>query len=200
MRALSIALSYFLCVQAVLPPHAYAQNPPAKLNIVVIAGEGAINNVGQRSSRDPVVRIEDENGKPVVGASVVFTLPTEGASGEFTNSDKTAIVVTDNRGEAAVAGLKLNQVPGRLQIHVNASFRGQTARTNITQFNMEVPGKRANGSAKTIVAILAIAGAAAAGGVVASTRGSKGAAAPTPAPVPVPITISPTPGTVGPPR
>jgi hypothetical protein len=199
MRALCTALSYLLCLQAVLP-HAYAQNPPARLDIVVVAGEGAINNVGQRSSRDPVVRIEDENQKPVVGAAVVFTLPTEGPSGEFSNGDKTAILVTDSRGEAAAVGLKLNQVPGKLQIHVNASYRGQTARTNITQFNMAVPGKRARGSAKTIVAILAVAGAAAAGGVVASTRGSKSATAPTPAPVPVPITISPAPGTVGPPR
>jgi hypothetical protein len=183
-------------------PRAYAQNPPARLEIVVVSGEGAINNVGQRNSRGPVVRVEDENNKPVAGASVVFTLPTEGASGEFANGDKTAIVVTDNRGEAAADGLRLNQVPGKLQIHVSAAFKGQTARTTITQFNMDVPGKTAKkGSSKTIIAILAIAGAAAAGGVVASTRGSSSATPPSTAPpAPVPITIAPGPGTVGPPR
>jgi hypothetical protein len=199
MRALSVALSYLLCIQCVLPS-AYAQNPPVRLDIVVVSGEGAINNVGQRSSRDPVVRIEDENNKPVVGASVVFTLPTEGPSGVFANGDKTAITVTDNRGEAAATGLRLNTVAGKLQIHVNASFRGQTARTNITQFNMEVPGKQAKGSGK-LVAILAIVGAAAAGGAVAATRGSSSAATPptTPAAPPA-ITIAPGTGTVGPPR
>jgi hypothetical protein len=201
MKALSLPVSCLLCVHGVLP-RAHAQNPPTRLEIIVVAGEGVINNVGQRSSRDPVVRIEDENKKPVVGASVVFTLPTEGPSGEFGNGDKSAIVVTDNRGEAAAVGLRLNQVPGKLPIHVNASFRGQTARTNITQFNMDVPGKRAKkGSSKKVVAILAIAGAAAAGGVVASTRGSSSATTrPTVPAAPVPITIAPGPGTVGPPR
>src|SRR5688572_26797365 len=169
-RALSVVLSLSICIQLVAPPMC-AQNPPAEIDIVVVDGEGAVNNVGQRSTRHAVVRVEDENQKPISGAAVVFTLPTDGASGEFGNGDKTLIVTTDTRGQAAASNLKVNQVPGKLQIHVSTSFKGRTARTNITQFNMSVPGKRAGGSGKTLLIVLAIAGAAAAGGVVATQTG-----------------------------
>src|ERR1700751_107357 len=62
--------------------------PPAALNLLVVEGEGAINNIRQRVSRDPIVRVEDDNHKPIVGAVVVFTLPTEGATGEFGGGSK----------------------------------------------------------------------------------------------------------------
>ena len=202
MRAVCIWLSYSLFVQVVVPP-VCAQNPPASIQIVVVEGEGAINNIGQRSSHDPVIRVQDENGKPIAEAAVVFTLPTEGASGTFGNGEKTLIVNTDTRGQATAVGLRVNQTPGRLQIHVNASYRGQTARTNVTQFIMAVPGKRAGGgSGKTVAIVLAIVGAAAAGGAAFALSGGNGTTpAPSPGPPPVtPISIAPGTGTVGPPR
>ena len=197
-RVLSVALSLSIWSQLVAPP-AFAQNPPAEINIVVVEGEGAVNNVGQRSTSHPVVRVEDENQKPISGAAVVFTLPTDGASGEFASGDKTLIVTTDPRGQAAASNLKVNQIPGKLQIHVSTSFKGRTARTNITQFNMSVPGKRAGGSSKTLLIVLAIAGAAAAGGVVAASQGGS-SNSPTTTPVVTPISITPGPGTIGGPR
>src|SRR5437870_3752555 len=133
---LCCGVSYLICFQWMLAPvKAQETPPPVQLNIVVIDGEGAINNLGQRASRDPIVRMEDESRRPVSGAAVVFTLPTEGPSGEF-NGSKTSTVVTDNQGQAIARSLKVNQVPGKLQIHVNASYRGVTTRTTITQFNM----------------------------------------------------------------
>ncbi len=162
-------------------------------------GEGAINNVGQRAVHDPSVRIEDENQKPIPGAAVVFTLPTEGPSGEFSNGSKTLTVVTDDRGIAAAHGLKVNWVAGKLQIHINASYRGQTARTDITQFDMSVPGKTAKGSNKKIWIVVAVVAAAAGGGAAAAFHGGSsspaGGAASTPA-----IVITPGSGTVGPPH
>lgn len=201
MKALCSGLSAVICVQLVLPP-AYAQNPPAELNIVVVDGEGAINNVGQKALHDPVVRVEDENHKPVSGAAVVFTVPTEGASGEFAKGDKSLVVTTDHQGQATAQGLKVNQVAGRLQIHVTASYRGKTARTNITQFNMAVPGKKAGGgSGKKVAIILVIAGAAAGGGIAAATLGGGKSSPPVSPPTPVPsITITPGTGTIGPPH
>jgi hypothetical protein len=44
---------------------------------------GAINKVLQHLAKDPVVRVVDENDRPVCGASVTFMLPDSGASGEF---------------------------------------------------------------------------------------------------------------------
>jgi hypothetical protein len=207
MKALCTGLSAVICVQFVFPP-AWAQNPPAEtnppaeLNIVVIDGEGAINNIGQRALHDPVVRVEDENHKPVSGAAVVFSVPTEGASGEFTKGEKNLVVTTDHQGQATAQGLKVNQVAGRLPIHVTASYRGKTARTNITQFNMAVPGKKAGGgSGKKVAIILVIAGAAAGGGIAAATLGGKSSSsAVSPLPPITPITITPGTGTIGPPH
>jgi hypothetical protein len=199
MKALCVWLSLLLFFDLFARP-VFAQAPPARIQIVVIDGEGVINNVGQRSSRDAAVRIDDENSKPIAGAAVVFTLPTEGPSGEFGNGEKTLIVNTDNRGQAAAVGLKVNQIAGRLQIHVNASYRGQTARTNIMQFNMAVPGKRAGGAGKTALIILAIAGTAAAGGTAYALRNKNGSSGGPAAPPVTPISITPGAGTIGPPQ
>jgi hypothetical protein len=199
MRALCVWLCYLLCVQAIVPS-VWAQNPPTRIEIVVVEGEGAINNVGQRSSRIPLIRVQDENDKPVAAAAVVFTLPTDGASGVFGNDEKTLIATTDARGEVTAAGLRVNTVPGRLQIHVNASYRGQTARTNITQFNMAVPGKRVGGGGKTALIVLAIIGGAAAGGAAFALNGNGTSNPATPNAPPTPIGISVGGGTVGPPR
>ena len=193
-RALSIALTFSVCAQYFIT-HVLAQNPPDEIKIVVIDGEGAVNNVGQRSTRDAVVRVEDDTQKPVAGAAVVFTLPTDGPSGEFANGEKTLIVTTDARGIASASNLKLNLVPGKVPIHVSTSYRGRTARTNITQFNMSVPGKRAGGSNKMLI-ILAIAGAAAAGGVAAAYSGGSSSGSPS-GPTVTPISITPGTGTIG---
>jgi len=177
-----------------------AENAPVKVEVVVIDGQGAINNVGQRGSREPVVKVQDESQRPIAGAAVVFSLPTEGASGAFANGEKTLIVNTDAQGRAAATGLRVNQVPGRLQIHVNASWRGQTARTNITQFSMEVPGKQGGSGKKTAIVLLAILGAAGAGGAAFALQGKSSASAGPAMPPVTPISIAPITGTVGPPR
>jgi len=51
----------------------------------------------------------------------VSTLPTEGITGEFTNAQSLTIM-TDDRGVAAGKGLKINQVPGKLQVLVMLSY------------------------------------------------------------------------------
>lgn len=197
-RWLRCGLSYLLMCPWTIPSIRAQETPtPNQLSIVVVDGEGAINHVRQRASRDPIVRIEDENHRPIAGATVVFTLPTDGASGEFSGS-KTSTMVTDNQGQVIARGLKVNQNPGKLQIHVNASYRGVRSRTTITQFNMQVPGVKAGGSGK-IIAILAIVGGAAAGGAIAATHKS-GTAAGGPSIPAVSIGITPGASTVGPPR
>jgi len=181
------------------------QAAPTALSIVVIEGEGVVNNVAQRSGRDPVVRIEDENRSPVKGAAVVFTLPTDGASGEFANSSKTLTIVTSAEGIAKAQGLKVYRVNGKLPIHVTASYRGLTARTVINQLvegappGAKAPRKGGNGK---LIAILAIVGAGAAGGLGAAIASKKSTPAGTPTVPsgPSPIGISPGAGTIAPPR
>ena len=170
----AVVLSFLTLFQFLVPP-VHAQGLPTELNITVVEGEGAINNVRQRVAREPVIQVEDENHKPIAGAAVVFTLPTEGSTGSFLNGGKTLTVMTDAQGRATAQGLKVNEYPGKLVIHVNVSYRGLSARTNITQFNEGPPVTRktsssGGGHTGKILAILAIVGAAAGGGAYLGLR------------------------------
>jgi hypothetical protein len=111
-----------------------AQNLPQRIEIVVVEGEGVITNVRQRVAHDPVVKVEDDDHQPIAGVPVVFALPVSGTTGEFSNSSKTLTVMTDKNGLAAARGLKTNEIPGKLQIYVTASYHGLRARATINQF------------------------------------------------------------------
>ena len=191
----------------ILPLQAKAQpvtpgqvGPPRKLNIVIVEGEGAINNIRQRIAREPIVQVEDENRRPVAGAAVTFFLPNQGPSGVFADGSRTLTVTTDSQGQAVARGIQSNNIQGKFEIRVSASHEGQTASTAIGQTNMLTAaaagaGAGAGISAK-LIAILAVAGAAAAGGTAfALTRNGNDA------PTAVPPSVL-TPGTpaVGPPR
>src|ERR1700730_8042240 len=58
IKSLCLGLTFAIVFQFAVPP-AQAQNPPTELNIVVVEGEGAINNVRQRATREPILQIED---------------------------------------------------------------------------------------------------------------------------------------------
>jgi hypothetical protein len=194
-------LSTFLAAVLAMPvaPLA-AQDTAPKLFLVIVEGDGAINNIRQRTAREPIVQVEDENHRPVAGAIVVFTLPSRGAGGAFSNGATTLTTTTDAKGQAVMRGFRPNNVQGNYEIRVNASSNGRTASTNISQTNAVVAGvagAAATGISAKLIAIIAVAaGAAAAGGYYAASHtGNNG----TPPPPPV-ITITPGTGTVGPPR
>jgi hypothetical protein len=200
MRALALFLTSLLTLP--FAPGAAAQETPLKLSLVVVEGDGAINNIRQRTAREPVVQVEDQNHKPIAGAVVVFTLPSNGAGGTFANGARTLTVMTDNQGRAVARGLQPNHVQGQFQIHVNASFGGQTVTANIAQTNAlagAAGGAAAGGAGISgkLIAIIAIVGAAAAGGAVYATRSGGGGSNNTQTPS---VTVTPGTGTVGPPR
>lgn len=199
MRGLAAVLSYLLIIQS-LPVRSRAQETsPAQLNLVIIEGEGAINNIRQRTAREPIVQVEDENHKPVAGAAVVFLLPNQGASGSFANGSQTLTVTTDAQGRAVAHGFHPNGVKGNLQMHVSASFQGKTATATISQTNAAVGAGVAAGAgiSMKLIIILAVAGAAAAGAAIAATRGGGGSS---PQSVAQATTITPGTGTVGAPH
>jgi hypothetical protein len=162
----TFAVSFFLlCLFQLASGALQGQTVPSELNIIVVQGEGAINHVRQPVATEPIVRVEDENHKPVAGATVVFTLPTEGATGQFGNGNKMLVATTDAQGRANAAGLKVNEYPGKLVILVGVSYRGLRARTNITQFDEGPPVAEKSGKSHgKLVAILIVVGGAAAGG------------------------------------
>ncbi len=194
-RLLAVVLCWLLVGQTT--PLRAQEVTTAKLNIVIIEGEGAINNIRQRTAREPIVQVEDENHRPVAGAVVVFLLPDRGAGAAFADGSHNLTITTDSQGRATARGLRPNNASGQYQIRVTASFQGKMATATITQTNVAAAAgaAAAGGLSGKLIAILAVAGGAAiAGGVVAATRGNGNSAAPTP--------VSVTPGTpsVGAPR
>ena len=173
---LSLSLASLLAVPDVAVSSAAQAPAVSKLNLIIVEGEGAINNVRQRTAREPIVQVEDENHKPIAGAAVVFTLPQSGPGGSFANGAKTLQVMSDSKGQAVAKGLRMNNVSGKFQIQVEASYKGVTATTTINQANavLTAAGASAVGiSNKVLIVLGAAASAAAAGFVVAKTSGEK---------------------------
>ena len=199
-RILVTLLAILTAVESV-PLFSQAQEKPsgAQLRIVILEGEGAINNIRQRTAREPIVQVEDENRKPVAGAMVLFTLPDSGPSGVFPNGSKTLITYTDPKGQAKAKGLKPNSIAGTYQIAVNVTSQGLKASAVIGQTNlMTAAAAAAGGISAKLIAILAIAGGAAAAGVIAATSGGGNNSPATPAPVPTATVTAGTPSVGGP--
>lgn len=187
---------------------AWGQQVPGRaLQIVVVEGEGAINNVRSRVNREPVVRVEDENHKPVAGAAVIFFLPNQGPGGTYLNGTSSLTTTTDARGRAVGRGAQFNQQAGPMQIRVAASYAGQTASAVINQSNVVGPvvsgggGGGGGGGLSTTTKILILAGIAAAGatGAIVATRGG-GSSSTNPPPTGPTATFSAGTITVGPPH
>lgn len=173
-RILSLTLAWLLAFHGVLLGQQPAQTPAApKLRIVILEGEGAINNIRQRTARDPVVQVVDENNNPVAGVVVTFLLPNAGPSGAFANGAQSLTILTNSQGIATATGLSPNAVAGELSIRVSASHQGQTANATINQVNA-VSGAAAGGVSGATVGILAGIGVAAAVGAALALGGGNG--------------------------
>jgi hypothetical protein len=175
-----------------------AVNSTPGITIQVVEGQGAINNVKRGTAFDPVIEVHDQRGKPVPGASVVFTLPSDGPSASFPDGSKTQITRTDENGRASARGMRPNSTAGEFDIRVKATYAGQTAVSTLTQTNA-APAAAERSSAKKWVVLIGLAGGAAAAGMVA-TRG--GSTRPTTTTAADPASGSVTPGSpgFGPPR
>jgi len=201
---------FTLCLSGAVP-EAAAQETVSKIDIEVVAGEGASSSAGQRVAVVPAVRVVDQNNRPVRGAVVVFNLPVSGTSGEFSNGAKNLSVLTDQNGIATATGLRANGVPGRLQILVTASYRGANTRGFVNQTVQgsggsatQVAGGGGGGGGHIsgkLIAIIAVIGGAAAGGAIAATHGGGGSTSSSATPSgSSPIGITPGTGTISPPH
>lgn len=148
-----------------------------KLSIIVISGEGAINNIKSRTARETIVEVRDENNKPVAGAAVVFLLPDSGPGLVSSNGTRMITTMTDANGRAAARGLKPNGQSGRFNLQVRANYQQSFGQLVVAQSNIIAAGAAISGLSIVIISIVA---AAAAGTAVAvtrkndSTRGSVG--------------------------
>ncbi len=173
---LILGLCSLMSQQVAVP--AFAQSPPSRIDLVVVEGEGVVHRAGQRSAGRLVVRVEDDDHRPLAGASVVFALPISGASGEFVNGSTNLTVVTDKDGLAIAHGLKANQISGKVAIYVTTSYRGLRAKALINQSiegsptsaKSAGPGATKSGGKWKWVALGVLAAGGAAGGIYFGTR------------------------------
>jgi hypothetical protein len=163
-RLLAVVLCHLLLAQAIL-----AQPGQQALNIRVIEGGAARNVVQQIAARPITVQVENSQGRPVVGARVIFTSPQLGPSGEFSNDLRTLELSTDSSGRASADHYHPNATTGSYFIDVTAEFQDQKAMIRVPQENV-VQGK----SHGKLIAILAIGGAAVAAIVASSLKKNSG--------------------------
>ena len=112
---------------------------PHQLHVVILDGEGALNNIKERTAREPIVQIQDENHKPVSEAAVVFLIQGNGGSsagGTFANGLTSFTTTTGADGVAKAPGLAPNGSAGTFTIVVTATVAGITATSLIHQTNV----------------------------------------------------------------
>jgi hypothetical protein len=114
---------------------------PMMLHITILDGEDALNDIRERTAREPIVQVEDENHKPVAGALILFSIQNggTGAGGTF-NGLSTLSVTTDAQGRAVAHGLKVNSTSGSFTISVTATLGALVATTVIHQSNVAGAG------------------------------------------------------------
>jgi len=182
------------------PKQPLAAQAKGTLTINVLEGEGARNIIQSRTAVPPAVEVKDAAGKPVVGAEVIFQLPTVGPGGSFNGWLKNQTVRTDDQGKATVSGYAPNPEPGRFNIKVTATSGSQTGSAIIAQINVANGGgsaatARKNTWWKWAVGVGAVA---AVGGGIAAARGGNNGTTTTAMPTPVSIAVGAV--TVGGPR
>ena len=186
---LAVALATMLAV----PGWAQEAATPKLLNIIIVEGEGAVNNARQRVSREPIVQVTDENNKPVAGAAVIFFLPGSGPGATFPGGANSFTAITGPEGKASANGLKSNSLQGEYSVRVTASYKGLTASTS---FKMKTAAGAAI-SATALWTIILLAAAGATAGIILGVNSSSGNGNATTKP---PVTVAPGTPVVTPPR
>jgi hypothetical protein len=158
-----------LCAELPAPqPVAALPGPPQPLEIEILEGEGALNNIRQRTAREPIVEVKDENHKPVAGVLILFSVQPGGPGATF-NGSASFSTYTDANGRAVAQGFRPNHKKGKFVIKVAATAGAVTALLLIHQTNVVgpwppdangQPGHAPPGSHSTAIKVAVITGAA----------------------------------------
>jgi hypothetical protein len=169
---------------------AVAANASVIVQLKVVEGDGAVYRTGTRAARGLTVLVTDESGKPVERAAVSFRLPEEGPGGLFGTGLRTEVVTTGPDGRATVWGMQWNKTAGPVQIRITAIKDQARAGIISTQYlSDDAIALKAGGEGTfaaphqgrtkwILIAVAAVAGAAAAGFVLARSHNSQAAATP----------------------
>ncbi len=186
---------------AVLASGLAAASSQKALQVNVLDGEGAFNDIRHGQARMPVVEVRDDDGRPVQGAKVVFQLPDMGATGAFGDGSHTLVATTDTQGRATAPGLKPNKIEGSYLITVTASNEGAVGHAEIRQNNTLAGGDQSvqSGNHSKLKILIAVAGAAG-GAAIAAVRAGGGSKSSSTTPTVAPTTLTVGAVTIGGPR
>jgi hypothetical protein len=93
------------------------------LEIAILDGEGALNNIRQRTAREPIVQVKDRNHKPVAGVLILFAVnDSPSGAGATIGGASTFSAVTDADGRAQAHGFTPNSTEGKFTITVTATL------------------------------------------------------------------------------
>lgn len=140
--SLGLLLAVLLCLPASIfaqqPPVAPGQPatglPPFPLRLIVLEGNDGQNSIPLNRAVTPVVEVRDEKDRVVEGATVEFKLPASGPGGTFPGNRNFFSMRTNGQGQAAAPFL-VNNLPGRFEIQVSATFGNREGRAVIRQVN-----------------------------------------------------------------
>jgi hypothetical protein len=147
--SLGLFLAVLLCVPATAfgqQQSAFGQQPPASapengpslpvlpLRLIVLEGSDGQNSIPLNRSVTPVVEVRDDKDRVVEGATVEFKLPASGPGGTFPGNRTFFSMRTNGQGQAA-APFIVNNIPGRFEIQISATFGNREGRTVIRQVN-----------------------------------------------------------------
>jgi hypothetical protein len=162
-----------------------AINPQSGLKVFVLEGAGVSNFIPDRVSRQVVVEVRDRNDLPLEGASVLFELPASGPGGIFANGQRSRIVRTDLRGQAAMS-FEILPEQGKFDISVTATAGTTTGKATISQSSSmikltdkDLEKKHRWYTSKKFIIITSLVVVGAAVGIVLATRGSSKSSSPT---------------------
>jgi hypothetical protein len=173
-QTIALSLCFLIAGGEACTASAQSSAPPTSLQIVILDGEGALNNVKLRTAHEPIVQVQDENHKPVAGAAVIFLLPNSGPGGTF-NGALSFSTITDAEGKAVAQGLMPNQITGHYQIQVRAKYNDLSTETTIAQENFLEKTSGPSHAGHPLVKWVLIGAAAAGAGIaigIATSQGS----------------------------
>jgi hypothetical protein len=195
------------------PPQTAPLNPPTKpmaqlpiiknLKVLVLSGNGEMNDLERRVMAPLVVQVLDQNDRPVEGAEVIFRFPLNGPSAAFAGGKTSQNVRSNGTGEAAALNWMANGEVGTFEVHVTATYGNEQGENTVKMQNVTRIVEGAKGKAKQThwysptwvkIALVGVAAGAVVGIVLATRGGGKSAASTNP------ITITPGSPTVGAPH
>jgi hypothetical protein len=149
-----------------------------RLNLVVLQGLDAVNDVRTPTTTMLVVEVRDENYRPLEGATVEFELPATGPSGSFEGGVRVKKAMTNAQGQAFTA-FEPNPAASRFSIQARATFGTRTGMVTIMYPPKPTQSRMWISRHKTLAIVIAV-GAAGAAAAILATRGRASSPSSTP--------------------